>query len=562
MADRLSRRRFLSGLAAAGSVPAWAWLDAFAWAQEPATFSGDDPAGAHRLLFKPDEVLATGTPQVHSERYDAIVVGGGIAGLAAAYMLREWRVLLLEREPELGGVAKSGNWRGIDYALGAAYIVDPDPDSQDPHERDNFRLLQELGLRRRGENLAQDRGLQRRLGGEAAHCVFSNRRVLAQSEVYAPQNRRFFEHVLGSDNYPTVPPTDAALVRSLDRVSLQQFLRDPALQRRLYGRSVGKISPLGREAIEYYCYGAFATGAGETSAYHGLNFLSAEFGATLIYPGGNAYIARRLGERLRRDAPQRVHSGTWALRIERDGELYAVSAWQQGKLHRYQARTVIFAAPLYLAPAIIPALPESQRSAIATLAYRSYVVANVMLKRGVAQIISAPALRDGYELTRVHGVDVDKVAAREIATRKVYSDAIWADFAARRQPSHSVLTVYRPYPYDSGRAELLAQGYRQIEDEVRREVLAGFGAHGLRADDIDGIHLSRWGHPMLVARPGQLADGTLKLASQPQPGLYFAHTDVQGAPAFENAMAAARDAANAVAAQLGGNRPDRSPGGN
>ena len=87
--------------------------------------------------------------------------------------------------------------------------------------------------------------------------------------------------------------------------------------------------------------------------------------------------------------------------------------------------------------------------------------------------------------------------------------------------------------------------------EVRREVLAGFGPHGLRAGDIEGVRLTRWGHPMIVTRPGQLADGTMRAASASHPGLYFAHTDVQGAPAYENALAAAFDAVEAVGKYLG-----------
>lgn len=549
--SRPSRRRFLSGLAVAGAAPAWAWVNTPAWGQDAPRFTGDDFELAHRLLFKTGDVIDTLTPEVHPERYDAIIVGGGMAGLASAYRLRRRQVLLLEREPQVGGVCKSENWQGIEYALGAAYIIDPDPQSKDPREQENFRLLEELGLRQRGEDLAKDRSRLRRFGGEAQHCVFSNRRVVPQDEAYTPENRRFFEHVLRSDNYPAVPPTDAALVQALDRVSFKQFLRDGALQQELYGRKVGTIPSLGWEAIEYYCYGAFATTAGETSAYHGLNFFAAEYGATLVYPGGNAFIARRIGERIARDAPRLVRSGTWVLRIERDGELYGVTAWQQGKLHRFRTRAVIFAAPLFLAPVIIPGLPDAQRKAIATLAYRSYVVANVLLKRRVDQIVADPALRDGYELTRVHGIDVDKLPAREISTRTVYSDAIWADYAAGRHASRAVLTVYRPYPYAAGRPELFSSGYRKIEAELRREVLAGFGPHGLREEDIEGVRLSRWGHPMLVARPGQLADGTLKTAAQSRPGLYFAHTDMQGAPAFENAMAAARDAVDAVTKYLG-----------
>jgi hypothetical protein len=81
-------------------------------------------------------------------------------------------------------------------------------------------------------------------------------------------------------------------------------------------------------------------------------------------------------------------------------------------------------------------------------------------------------------------------------------------------------------------------------------VLAGFGPHGLRAQDIEEIRLARWGHPMIVTRLGQLADGTMKLAAQTQPGLYFAHTDVNGAPAYENALAAAFDAVAACRSRL------------
>jgi hypothetical protein len=113
-----------------------------------------------------------------------------------------------------------------------------------------------------------------------------------------------------------------------------------------------------------------------------------------------------------------------------------------------------------------------------------------------------------------------------------------------------VLTVYRPYPYATGRAKLMSVSYAEMEAEIRREVTAGFSAHGLRAADIEGVRLARWGHPMIVTRPGQLADGTLRLAAQSQPGLFFAHTDVQGAPAYENALAAAFDAVKQVEERL------------
>lgn len=113
-----------------------------------------------------------------------------------------------------------------------------------------------------------------------------------------------------------------------------------------------------------------------------------------------------------------------------------------------------------------------------------------------------------------------------------------------------MLTVYRPYPYASGRAEVMTSRYADVESEVHRAILDGFGGHGLRRDDILETRISRWGHAMIVPRLRQLADGTLDRARAPLPGLWFAHTDAQRAPAYENAIAAAFDAADAVEAYL------------
>lgn len=546
----LSRRRFLSGLAVIGATPLWSGPASWEWAQPPQAFTGDDFELGHRLLTQTADILAQGPPQDVPDLYDTVIVGGGIAGLVAAYRLRDTRVLLLERDAEIGGVSKSASWQGIEYALGAAYMIDPDPESEDAREKLGFELLEELDLRKRGEDLSRDRRLQRRLSGDANHCVFSRIRVVPEADVYTRRNRRFFEAVLDSDAYPSVPATDEALIGALDRVSFKAFLRDDALQRKIYGTQVGALSRLGWEAIEYYCWGAFGTSATETSAYHGLNFFAAEFGDILVYPGGNAFIARRLGDRIRRDNARAIQTGAWTLRVERQSEVFAITTWENGTLRRYRSRSVVFAAPLFLAPTIVPSLPDPQRQAIQTFEYRSYVVANVLLRRSANAIFASPALRAGYELTRVHGVDIDAQAPDAWSKSKVYSDAILADFASGRHPTHAVLTVYRPYPYADGRADVLEASYADIEREIRREVVAGFGPHGLRAGDIEGVQLCRWGHPMLVTRPGQMADGTLRTASRSQPGLYFAHTDVTGAPAYENALAAAHDAVDAVRAFL------------
>jgi hypothetical protein len=235
----------------------WTKLDAFAWQSAPGTFSGDNFELAHKLLFDPGESIKAGAvPQVHPQLHDVLIIGGGVAGLTTAWKLRDRMVRLLEAAPETGGVSRSESWQGIQYSIGAAYIIDPAAESEDARELAGFRFLEELGLRKAGD-------------------------------------------------------------------------------------------------------------------------------------------------------------------------AFAATTWEDGVLHRYRARTAVFAAPLFLAPKIIPFLPQPQRTAIGSLTYRSYVVANVLLKRPANRIFANPAFRNGYELTRVHGIDVRKVPAEEISGRKVYSDATW-----------------------------------------------------------------------------------------------------------------------------------------
>lgn len=53
------------------------------------------------------------------ELYDVIIIGGGVAGLTAAYKLREHKVLLLEKNDYFGGRVLTKKWNHLAYDLGA-----------------------------------------------------------------------------------------------------------------------------------------------------------------------------------------------------------------------------------------------------------------------------------------------------------------------------------------------------------------------------------------------------------------------------------------------------------
>src|SRR5207247_2232174 len=70
-----------------------------------------------------------GPPPEPAEDVDVAVVGGGLSGLASAYMLRDHNTVLLELRDRFGGNSQGETWRGTDYSMGGAYFITPDPGS-------------------------------------------------------------------------------------------------------------------------------------------------------------------------------------------------------------------------------------------------------------------------------------------------------------------------------------------------------------------------------------------------------------------------------------------------
>lgn len=546
-----SRRRFLSGVAVLGVTPAYSRVAGWPLLGPSKKWTGDDFDEAHARQRNPYALLREIKERTEHPPCDVIVIGGGISGLTVAYKLRHRNVVLLERESQTGGVSKSENWNGIEYSLGAAYMVDPAPDGPEKleeegteEEKENWALLNELGLLKEVHSAEEENS-----------CVFTNTQVVPDLSVYSEENKAFFQTVADHDHFPEIPPRDMQLIKDLDTVSFKEFLKDSELQKRVYGTTVGAVSSAGLESIEYYFWGAFGTNTWETSAYHGLNFFAAEFTKLLIFPGGNAFIAKALEKQVRRD-PKVIQTGHYVLLAEplEGGRGYAVYALKGGEVHRYTAPAVVFAAPLFLAKTLIPSLPDEQKKLIESFDYRSFVVANVLLKRPKKAIFRSDdakteeerkRLREGYELRRIHEVDVERQDPYRLSTHGVFSDIVVADFV-KDAPEYAILTVYRPYPYAHGRDRLRYLSYEFVEKEIRDAVIDAFSGHGLRESDIEDIRLTRWGHPMIIPRPGQLAEGIMKKASAPYKGLFFSHTDTLGAPAIENALFAARNAAEGV----------------
>src|SRR3954462_720352 len=133
----ITRRDFLNGVAvgvggaiAGGMLPG---MPGFATTLEAAAFAQDAPGyyppaltgmrGSHDGSFDVSHALRdnrfsqrTAQPIETKERYDLVIVGGGISGLAAAYFYRartgrSAKILILDNHDDVGGHAKRNEFR-------------------------------------------------------------------------------------------------------------------------------------------------------------------------------------------------------------------------------------------------------------------------------------------------------------------------------------------------------------------------------------------------------------------------------------------------------------------
>lgn len=534
----LSRRRFL-GVAASGAavaaigVPAWRALRESGEAHptldpdlhfplmsvDPSLpskgFSGDEPERAHALLWRKGEYLAArgGIPRP-SETVPLVIVGGGVAGLSAAHYLRDLSPVLLEQGARLGGNSQGERWQGLAYSTGAAYVTVPEEGSL------SRKLLDELGLL----SLARIE----KAGSEGS--------VLLHGRIYRgfwsgatdPSRRAEFRRVAGvfarhrESDYPDLP-LDSRF-HAWDRMSFRAWL----------DRHVGSTHPHIEEYLRQYCWSSFAADDSEVSAAQALNFLLADLGGTMAFPGGNAAITHRLSEGLAKTLPAgRLRTSCLVADVVADSTGVTVAYLDsRDRLRSIRARACVMACPKFVAARVVSGLPEVQLEAMRRLKYRAYLVANLVL--------STRLRSPSYELFRIQGGGRGKDDAA-VAARGAFTDLVFGAWAAGDLPGHSALTFYRSVPFDAGRAELHAAGAAErTRSEFELEIPALLATLGLRPENVARLGITRRGHALPVAGLGLLADGVAARASKTwRDRVFFAAQDNWANPAFETALGAA-----------------------
>lgn len=533
----------LPGIAAAEVSRATAKVKAFFPANGPfaevtgsfssTAFSGDEYRHPHDLLWHIDEYVQKkgGRPATLTADLDTIIVGGGMAGLLAAYQVRDRNWTLFEQASRLGGNAKSETFQGSSFSLGPAYVTSPEPGSSEE------KFLSETGL------LAESR----REAPEEARVLFGGLRNLwgGETDPSARLDAERMENTLSriyEEAFPEIPFREGEglprhALAALDGKSAADWLREQ-----------GKLHSHLHEYFQLYCWSSFGGSLDEISAAQFLNFVASETKGVLAFPGGNGAIARRLHEILLR-APGgegRLRSSTLVLEVKEagDGVEVLVEA-PDGTLALYRARAVIVAAPKYVARMILRKSLDARREALwRELPYRAYAVANVLLK----EKISSPA----FDLYCLRGSVPDTPSFGRRTDRPV-TDLILAGWAGRDSAGPSVLTAYRPYPLDGARNFLMGPNlHERVQKEIAADIAIWVEQLGLDPSVVAGIRLSLWGHSVPLAQKGLFASGALEEIGAPLgTRIFFANQDNYMNPSFESCLASAEDAGARVGRLLG-----------
>lgn len=514
-------------------------------------FVGSDPARGHRLR---DASMPTAAADGPARRVGVLVVGGGVAGLAALRALHRAGVddaHLVELEDTPGGNARGHVLGGLPCPLGAHYLPLPGPQAHELAE-----WLHEIGLLRDefGRRVADERHLchspQERLFIDGAWhegllpdpALFTGpdapalRREYRRFAVEVDQARRTLGFALPSDRAPWTPAHAALDAQTFAAWLDARGLRHPAL----------------RWALDYACRDDYGAPAADLSAWAGLHYFASRHGFTppgedggaearepvFTWPEGNAWLV----ERLARGAADRLHPGRLVTAVTprggRDGGVdVAALHVATGATERWRARRVVLAVPVHVARRLLAGagadpLADAIAAAAATLRHAPWLVANLHLARPLADRIGAAPAWDNvvYGDATLGYVDATHQSTRSVPGPTVLT-AYWA-LGGRGTAGDLGVAV----PGGDLRAALLADTWDTWAARVLRPLAA---VHADLPGKVTRLDIARHGHAMAVPAPGirsHPALAALRTRAGWDDRLRLAHADLAGYSVFEEAF--------------------------
>lgn len=463
---------------------------------------------------------------VRTETAEVVIVGAGIAGMAAAWKLRkagitDIRVLELEDQPGGNSQFGQGNGSGA-YPWGAHYLPVPNPSN-----RDLIEWLEEIGVVTGWENslpkyetyyLCGDPRERLKIHGKWYYGILP-KDVTATEKAELEAFHALCEELEGRNGNDGLPIFNLPVNTSSrdpeflawNTISMAQFLDEK-----------GWKSPALRWYVEYCCRDDYGTDLANTSAWAGLHYFASRTGyganapedAILTWPEGNGFLAKALAKPL----GENLRTGSMVWQVAQNVEAVSVSYLdtKTGESVRINAKKAILALPGFIRKRI---LPPSYELTGPEAHYSPWAVVNVHVNQ--------------RPQTNATHLCWDNVAYQSPSLGYVVSDH---QKTIGFPPPITTLTWYYPLSHLPP-AQARTEALNRTPDEWRAIVLADLERmHNGITDSITGMDVWLWGHGMIAPIPGYLFHPDRTLESEPQGNIHFAHSDLSGISIFEEAF--------------------------
>jgi len=459
------------------------------------SFVNDSFALGHLLRDR-----ASFPPPRRTEKQTVVIVGGGIAGLSAAWRLqkRGFRdFVLLEMNSEAGGNARSGRNDVSAYPWAAHYVPVPGPKATYARE-----LFEDLGVLKNG--VWEERYLcfspQERLflyGRWQDSIEPAVGRTDADREQFSRFGDVMATHRASGEFTIPVDRGLSSKTSGLDGISFADWLA----QNRFHSRLLNWYA-------NYACRDDYGALARDTSAWAGIHYFAsreAEEKGPLTWPEGNGWITNRLLERL----GSHVRVNQMVHRVAQTAKGVTVSAGDTD----YKADFVIFAAPTFVAPYVVENFPR-----LSGFVYSPWLTANLTLQR----LPDARGAEPTWDTVFLESPTLGYVDATHQSLRSYIDRTVWTFYWALADGTPS-----------ENRRILLERDWNDWKEAILHDLER---VHRDIRQCVSRIDIMRMGHAMVRPVVGTIFSEDRRRWKEAFGRIYLANSDLTGISIFEEAQ--------------------------